>query len=274
MGNEYLKITGFRIERVKSPKKYSMKTPHYHYAYEIFIPIEGQITLLIGDEIIASDNSGIVLTNKELPHGNYSRSEHERTVIYFDDEFLDMFLTTEGKETIVKMFSEKKLVAPSRDELKRARLILEKLEKIPVVKGNLGEIFFLLFDFLLILKNSPEGKKQVSRVVNSTLGSAIAYITMNYDKIESVKDISDAFYISESYLCRLFKEGMGLTVSEYINSVRINSACEKLKYTKKSASEICFEVGYKSYTYFCRNFQKIIGETPYQYAKKMKSTEK
>ncbi len=271
MKSEYMKVTGFRAEHTKTPKNYSMKTPHYHYAYEIFLPLEGQLTLLIGDEMIGTDNSNIILTDKELPHGNYSKSEHERIVIYFDDAFLDEFLTEAGKETFVKSFSEKKLVAPPYEELKRARKIAERLVEIPVVKENAPEIFGLLSDFLLIVKNSPEGERQKSRVVNSSLGAAIAYINVNFAKIESVKDVSDKFYISESYLCRLFKEGMGITVSEYINAVRINAASDKLKNTDKPAAEIGFEVGYNSYTYFCKNFNLRMGETPYQYRKKHQS---
>ncbi|MBQ6795488.1 MAG: helix-turn-helix domain-containing protein [Clostridia bacterium] len=269
MKSVYSEFKGFSVERKKFSKKHSMGTPHYHHAYEIFLPLEGQMTLLIGDEMIATDNANIILADKEIAHGNYSKSEHERMVIYFDDDFLNMFLTDGAKNALLKCFSQK-LVAPSRDELKRARRIAYRLEKTAVKEENLEEIFRLLTELLLIINNAPEGKRGESRSINSTLGSTIAYLNLNFSKVQSIKEVSDRFYITESYLCRLFKEGMGITVSEYINVLKINDACDKLRNTDLSATEICYEVGYNSYTYFSKNFQRRMKETPHQYRKKHK----
>ncbi len=269
MKSVYSEFKGFSVEHKKFSKKHTMGTPHYHHAYEIFLPLEGQMTLLIGDEMIATDNTNIILTDKEIAHGNYSKSEHERTVIYVDDDFLNMFLTDGAKNALLKCFSQK-LVAPSRDELKRAWRIAYRLEKTAVKEENFEEIFRLLTELLLIINDAPAGKRGESRSINSTLGSTIAYLNLNFSKIQSIKEISDKFYITESYLCRLFKEGMGITVSEYINVLKINDACDKLRNTDLSATEICYEVGYNSYTYFSKNFQKRMKETPHQYRKRYK----
>ena len=48
----YEQHQGFSIETNKRSKHYSMSEPHYHDAYEIYIPLSGKSTLMIGDEIL------------------------------------------------------------------------------------------------------------------------------------------------------------------------------------------------------------------------------
>lgn len=266
MGTVQDEFRGFSIHRMKFTSRHAMSAPHYHYSYEIFVPLEGMMTLLIGDEIIATDNTNIVVADKGIPHGNYSKSEHERAVIFFDDDFLDMFLTPKAKDALLSAF-KRKIVTPDKADMKRLRDIVLRLEKTAVTQRNSSEIFMLLNEMLIIINNSKEANRQEAHRINSTLGAILAYINLNFRKIESVKDLSERFYISESYLCRLFKDGMGTTVTSYINTVKINEACSLLRNTKKSATEISFDVGYNSYTYFCKMFKEQVGESPYQYKK-------
>ncbi|MBR5536155.1 MAG: AraC family transcriptional regulator, partial [Clostridia bacterium] len=210
----YHEFKGFSVETKEFTSKHTMGVPHYHYAYEIFLPLEGMMTLLIGDEIIATDRTNIVLSKKGIPHGNYSKSEHKRTVIYFDDEFLDMFLTEEAKNVLLSGF-DKRLVSPEKEVLKRIRECAEELEKTQTRE----DIFRLLCEILILISYSPEAKRKSVHSFNKTLGAVLSYINLNFEKIESVKDLSREFFVSESYLCRLFKEGMGTTVTEYINMV-------------------------------------------------------
>lgn len=268
MSAVYDEFKGFSIEKKKFTSRHTMSVPHYHHAYEIFLPLEGMMTLMIGDEAIATDNTNIVLADKGLPHGNYSKSEHERVVMYFDDDFLNMFLTPRAKEALLSSF-KKKIVTPDKEAMKRARQISKILEKIFVSEENLSEIFVLLNEILIIINNSATAKRQEPHRINSKLGAVLTYINLNFDKIESVKELSEKFFVSESYLCKLFKDGMGITVTEYINSVKIKEACDLLKNTNKKATQICFDVGYNSYTYFCKMFKEKVGESPYQYKKRI-----
>ncbi|MBQ8541794.1 MAG: helix-turn-helix domain-containing protein [Clostridia bacterium] len=265
----YEEFKGFSVERKRFTQTHTMGVPHYHHAYEIFLPVEGMMTLLIGDEIIATDNTNVIVTQKGIPHGNFSKSEHERVVIYFDDDFLNMFLTEHSKKALLSSF-ERKIVTPDKYAMKRLREITKKLEDIFLTKETLPEIFVLLNEMLIIIHNSPNAQKQEIHRINSTLGSILTFITLRFSEIQSVKELSERFFISEAYLCRLFKDGMGVTVTEYINTLRINEACDRLKNSEHTMTEIAADVGYNSYTYFCKIFKKLVGESPYEYRKNIK----
>jgi len=68
--------------------------------------------------------------------------------------------------------------------------------------------------------------------------------------------------VSESHLCRLFKEHVALTLTDYINRRRIEWAKEELLKTDTRISEIAFQVGYQSLSQFNRTFARVTGRSP------------
>ena len=69
----YEQHQGFSIETNKRSKHYSMSEPHYHDAYEIYIPLSGKSTLMIGDEILCIEPDRVAVINALVPHGNFSK---------------------------------------------------------------------------------------------------------------------------------------------------------------------------------------------------------
>ena len=94
---------------------------------------------------------------------------------------------------------------------------------------------------------------------------ACRYINSNIrDKITTT-DIADALSYNRSYLCRIFKEETGLTISDYILQAKISTAKKLMLYTDKSLAEISIEMGFSSQNYFQSSFKKCTGETPGAY---------
>ena len=91
---------------------------------------------------------------------------------------------------------------------------------------------------------------------------AINYIDANYDKPVSLADIAKACYLSVSRLAHVFKEQMGITLIDYLTSVRIERAKQLLLATEQNCTEICFQVGYNNQSYFTRTFKELVGMTP------------
>ncbi len=99
---------------------------------------------------------------------------------------------------------------------------------------------------------------------------AVDFIEGHYDQPITLADIAKASYLSVSRLAHLFKEQMGITLIEYLTSVRINHAKSLLLSTDKSCTAICFEVGYNNQSYFTRTFKDMVGMTPRQFRDKNK----
>lgn len=95
----------------------------------------------------------------------------------------------------------------------------------------------------------------------------LEYINANYTLIHSVKDISTALGISETYVYKAVQKEMHTTPKEYINQLRIRHAMHELKYSGYTVASISESCGYQSVSYFVRVFRSFTGMSPTQYRK-------
>jgi AraC-like DNA-binding protein len=79
---------------------------------------------------------------------------------------------------------------------------------------------------------------------------------------------SELLGISRAQLHRKLKAYTGLSTSNYINFQRIRISQELLKEYQFNISVVATGVGYKDVSYFNKNFKKIVGCNPSQYAQK------
>ncbi len=113
-----------------------------------------------------------------------------------------------------------------------------------------------LNEFLELVYSSQDARK-ITQVT-----PAINYIDANYDKPITLAEIARASHLSPSRLAHIFKEQMGMTLIDYLTSVRIERAKELLLATDQSCTEICFQAGYNNQSYFTRTFKSVVGMTP------------
>jgi len=116
-----------------------------------------------------------------------------------------------------------------------------------------------LNEFIELVYASQDGRKV------SQIRPAINYIDANYDKPMTLAEIARASHLSVSRLAHVFKEQMGITIIDYVTSVRIERAKALLLATDQSCTEIGFEVGYNNQSYFTRTFKALVGMTPRQF---------
>ena len=103
-----------------------------------------------------------------------------------------------------------------------------------------------------------------------TVEAIRAYIEANFRNPDlSVSNIADEFHLSLSYLSKIFKEGTGQGVLDYINSTRVTYAKELLRQTGKSVKSIGEAAGFYNSNAFIRCLKKYEGLTPGQYREKM-----
>ena len=81
----------------------------------------------------------------------------------------------------------------------------------------------------------------------------------------------DAMYrlsgYTPEYLCRIFKKELGISPSEYINTLRIRAASKMLVYSNDQIIDIAFHCGFNTLSHFYHQFKKVYGCSPYQYKK-------
>ncbi len=83
--------------------------------------------------------------------------------------------------------------------------------------------------------------------------------------LPSVKYCAERLFISANYLGDLLKKETGKSAQEHIQLKMIDMAKEKIFDTKKSISEIAYELGFKHPQHFTRMFKKQVGMSPNEY---------
>lgn len=91
------------------------------------------------------------------------------------------------------------------------------------------------------------------------------YIDSHLSDELSVSKICSHFYLSKSKLYNLSVKTLGIGISDYIRSKRIDEAKKRLTGSSKSISQIADEVGFKDSNYFIRVFKAREGITPNKY---------
>jgi two-component system response regulator YesN len=125
-----------------------------------------------------------------------------------------------------------------------------------------------LNEFIELVYSSQDARKV------SQIRPAINYIDANYNKPITLPDVAKASHLSISRLAHIFKEQMGVTIINYLTSVRIERAKQLLLATDQNCTEICFEVGYNNQSYFTRTFKGLVGMTPRQFKARNQRKEK
>jgi transcriptional regulator GlxA family with amidase domain len=91
------------------------------------------------------------------------------------------------------------------------------------------------------------------------------YLQQNYGAPLSIPLLATQLRLSPRSFNRRFKKAAGITPSDYLQNHRLHIACELLRTSNLSISEIADQSGYQDNSYFCLRFKKKMGQTPLSY---------
>ena len=88
------------------------------------------------------------------------------------------------------------------------------------------------------------------------------YLNVHYADAVSLDRIADELYLSKGYLSRFFTRSFGMTFSEYIKELRLRRAMSDLLYTDKPITQVAFDNGFTSSSFFNRSFREKYRKNP------------
>ena len=126
----------------------------------------------------------------------------------------------------------------------------------------------------IIYKLSLDSKKISVREKIKSSNYAVIKKVINYIKENPTADLSlgtvaSMAGFSEVYFHNCFKASTGETLHAYVETQRIKSAARMLLSTDKTLTEIAYECGFSSQSYFSYAFKRRMGVTPREYSKRI-----
>lgn len=274
----------FSIEILERKTEYNMYNYHLHQEFEIYYLLSGERKYFINDNIYKVQAGNLVLIDANEIHktGSIGNCHHERVVIYFNDSFLNDLYPHISNLDLLSCFKSEYRVLPLSFKYKNdIEIILDKMLTIHPLETNSEDLrkkFYLqiLLSELLILVNKfiDELKAEeyhYSKLMHPKISQIIKYINDNYYKPITLADTAEDFYMSPSYLSKLFKNTTNFTFTQYLNSVRVKNAKKLLQNTNYRIIDIAQNTGFTNNTHFTRVFKEIIGVSPTNYRKSLKT---
>ena len=273
-----LKVSESRIE-----KNRDMKVRHFHDSIELYILLEGTRYFFV-DRTIRVINGGTAIL---IPPGQI-----HKTSTYGDDprhwRFLLQFARqgSEGilRDTFSMGFDEfcQHYSGPVAVSEAACPLFLSLIEKIKTAFSGetpcLPLVKLLAHEFLVMyaaeLDRAQTQKKEVQDTsaptsdIYGSIQQVIEYLNEHYMDDVSLDDLSRRFFISRAYLTRSFRRVTGVTIVQYLTVIRIRRACQLLKETDLTVTEIANRCGFSNTTYFENVFRRLRGMSPGRYRRR------
>ena len=114
-------------------------------------------------------------------------------------------------------------------------------------------------------------KTTKSRSDSEVFNRVIDYLEANLSEHISLELICRDNLIGRSQLQKLFQEKTGNGVIEYFSKMKIDAAKQLIRTGHMNFTQISQQLGYSSIHYFSRQFKKLTGMTPSEYASSIKA---
>lgn len=264
------------VEQVVREEDYSMKSRHFHDTYELYFLEEGEGYYFIDRETYLVRAGDVVLIKPNQIHKTSMErvARHGRLLLQITEAPMDAFLRGNGFMTLEELYDKKGRIVSlgERAGADVKELMIRVGEEIrDRQRGYDLMVRLKLLELLAVLWRCgedapPEREERVAQSPKYQKVQEVAeYLQANPGTRESLDQLAGRFYISRSWLSRIFREVTGFSVSEYANMVRVKRAQKLLAHGDYSVTEISELVGFESITYFERIFRRYTDRTPLGY---------
>jgi len=126
----------------------------------------------------------------------------------------------------------------------------------------LGKGIFSAEETLEHVEATLSRQQTLNRTTQQLIRKAMTFIHARYSDPLTREEIASHIGISADYLTDCFRQELGITPITYIRRFRIRQACELLRNSDQSITQIALAVGFSDSAHFSRNFQREVGLTP------------
>ena len=243
----------FKHELTVSPPcdAFSMHTHNY---CELLYFLSGDATHVIEDRKFKLRPGDLILIRPYHYHFIQvdSPKTYNRFNILFDEDDIGFDMKRISEALNVINISDHPRLADIFSKLDFYAESFDSKEFLKLFRGILVEI---LYNLSLI-----EPPEDVSSV-NPLISDAIEYINEHLFTIKDVNEISDAVFVTDSYLFKLFKRELHKGPKKYLTEKRLLAAQKQISLGKKP-STVFSECGFSDYTSFYRSYVKYFGHPP------------
>ena len=131
--------------------------------------------------------------------------------------------------------------------------------------GVKGALFYMMS---ALLETWKPGERKGGRDTRERMRGLLDFIEEHYGEKITVQEAAERCYYSQSHFMKYFRQYMGVSFVEYLNSYRLFRAAGLLRTTDQPVTRIAQSCGFDNLSYFNRLFRRMYQMTPVQYRTK------
>lgn len=267
------------------------KRYHSHDYFELLYVLDGEVNEWIEEQCIQLHPGDCILLDKNIRHvEEYFQKSKTSSCVFLsmDDECVKLLASSElpyeapqsilqfllshmeNEETTLKSFCHFRpasapvsAVSPAEAELDA--ILSELTERRPgfilMIQAHLKRLFGILEDpreYEQVSAFSMQGRReeilaQIALLMKSSMG------------LMTKEELAKRMNYNAAYLCRIIKESLGKSFTQYRLSIRLKAAETLLLDSDLSIMEICEKLQFTNRTYFYKAFEQAFGITPNEF---------
>lgn len=226
---------------------------HIHSTYEITCIVSGEVKCVVGNKTFNAVQGDYIVCHPNVPHMYTTEKSSETWTMLFSSDFVPTFDNViVGKVGNNCVFRCSDAVASYVNSC-----IQCESNDLLEIKSYLYALLSQYLSQTELVENTLFNRDVVMEITK--------YITENYKEKITIKDVADHIGYNCNYASKLFKRIFGMSFNDFVNTLRINTACQLLVNTNSKIVQIAFDSGFQSQRSFNQNFKKAFGVSPDEY---------
>lgn len=258
---------------------------HKHVEYEIMVVTRGSGIRYVGEQAARFEAGDVALIGSNVPHLHLcdSRLHPAKGMVPAAGEVLqfrpDLF--PEGMERVPDYRPLVRLLRDSQSGLRftgEAGLdaeLLRRFDRMEPLHGlaRVAALFDLLDRMAAcrhteLLSATAYDRANWREEGDDPVARAHTYLCNHFRERIRLDEVADYVGMHPSALCRRFGAGAGGGIFHALAGIRIEHACRLLTCSGLSVSQIAYECGYESVSWFMRQFRDRMQCTPSEYRRR------
>jgi len=271
--------TSFKVQSYDALTNCESAGWHIHPEYEMVYVKNGSGTIKIGNKIHEYKNGVLVFLGGNIPHSDFGNKQYangKEVVVQFSKEFVEGKLSHFPEfSSISKLIYDSKYVFIFEDSTKahlgsyfESFSELNRQEKLINLMSILNHLS-VQKEYIQLFK--PNKLIEFREKESYRLRAIFDYINNHYAQKITTQAISQEVGLTPNSFSRFFKNKTNKTFIDFVNEFRIGKAMDILNEGNVTIMEAMYQSGFRSPSYFAKQFYKYQKVSPSRYLKKINS---
>lgn len=248
---------------------------HWHDDVEYIAVLKGSMRYYINGKVLTlKENDILIVSPRQLHYGYANGNENCDFICTLINPAVfkgNTAVYTSFVEPVINNISQEKILLSDNDAQKDILHYLQKLIELTAQTHTdntlkyFGFAYFLWQEYFNLLKNNLNTAKTDLNTEINIAKNMVSFIYQNYQDNLSLMQIAASANVCRNKCCQLFRQYLKQTPIDFLNSYRLEKSKNYLQNSSLSITQIAFNCGFNSVSYYIELFHRKNKCTPRQF---------